>query len=332
MAGFSVSTYENRIALISDYSYFGSSDQTYPADAAGLKTGDRIVAIDSVPVTYYRDIQELIATRPDVPVVLKIERNGELFTKTLIPALNKDTGSGMIGVSAWVSPVVGHVEPGSAAAAAGIQPGDRILTLDNTPIYNHLDFLTALRNHPLRFGFTLDRNGTTISLRMVPEYDENGHPVIGLSFAGLVIDEKAANPIMALVKGTTETFSTLSLSVKSLTLLFHGINLNKAVSGPLRITYMVGQVASYGFSQGIKTGLISLFRFLSFLSVALFVMNLLPIPALDGGLILLNIFEILIRRRVSGKFYYRYQVLGFAFIITLLVLTTFSDIFYFFTN
>ncbi len=331
-AGFSTPTFDNKIALVSDYSYYDSNGHVYPADTAGLQTGDRIISIDGQKVRHYRDIQEIIGMNPEVPVSITVERNGTEIVKSITPELNKEAGTGMIGVSAWIDPVVSSIVPSSAASAAGLQVNDRILSVDGTPVTNQLDFYSVLKKHPLSFSVTVQRDTAQLTLRMIPGYNENGQPELGFSFAGIELQNKATGPLDALMHGTQETFSTLVMTVKSLTLLFRGIDLNKAVSGPIRITYMVGQVASYGFSQGIKTGLIRVFQFLSLLSVALFVMNLLPIPALDGGLILLNIIEIILRRKVSFKFYYRYQIIGFAFILTLLVLTTFSDIFYFFTN
>ena len=167
---------------------------------------------------------------------------------------------------------------------------------------------------------------------MVPDYDENGNPLLGISYKSITSKQQASSVIDAFSRGIGESFSILGLSIRSFALLFKGIDLQQAVSGPIRITYMVGQVASSGFSDGIMTGLISLFRFLSFLSIALFVMNLLPIPALDGGLIVITLFEMIRRKRISPKVFNRYQVFGFIFIMTLLVFTTFNDIFYFFTN
>jgi regulator of sigma E protease len=106
--------------------------------------------------------------------------------------------------------------------------------------------------------------------------------------------------------------------------------LSQAVSGPLRITYFVGEVASQGFRRDFSTGLTSILNFLSLLSVALFFMNLLPIPALDGGLILLFLFEGIRGKAASVRFVYRYQFVGIFFILLLIILSTMSDVFYFF--
>ncbi|WP_319477150.1 RIP metalloprotease RseP [Marispirochaeta aestuarii] len=330
--GYSIQTFGNRIILVSEYGSVAFGDSRYPADVSGLETGDRIISIDGEKVSYYRDIQELISIRADKTTDLSVERNGDVFNLTITPRLNPQTGGGIIGVSPWIEPVVEEVSPGSPASAAGIRPGDRIVAVQGNPVSNHLDFLQALQGHPLRFGLTVERKGERLDLRMVPDYDENGNPLLGISYRSITSKQQASSVIDAFSRGIGESFSILGLSIKSFALLFKGIDLQQAVSGPIRITYMVGQVASSGFSDGIMTGLISLFRFLSFLSIALFVMNLLPIPALDGGLIVITLFEMIRRKRISPKVFNRYQVFGFIFIMTLLVFTTFNDIFYFFTN
>lgn len=333
--GFAVESYDNRIVLVSDYPFLsGGSERSepYPAEAAGLQSGDRIVAINGESISHYRQIQETVVTLAGEEIPVVYERDGERLETRLVPRLNRDTGGGVIGVSPWIDPLVARVEEHSAASAAGILPGDRILSIEGKAVANHFDLLAVLQAHPLRFTMELERKGERIETRIIPGYDENGNPLLGLSFETVHILNRLPNPASALARGFTDSLETVSVSVKSIGMLFQGINLQKAVSGPIRITYMVGQVASYGFSQGLRSGFTALFRFLSFLSVALFVMNLLPIPALDGGLIVLSTYELLRRKQVSAKFFYRYQMIGFLFIMALLVLTTFSDIFFFIGN
>jgi regulator of sigma E protease len=140
------------------------------------------------------------------------------------------------------------------------------------------------------------------------------------------------NVFQAIGRGTRETFRTFALTIKGIALLFSGVDVQKAVSGPVRITYLVGEVATEGFAQGIGSGFITLFRFLSLLSVALCFGNLLPIPALDGGLIVLSLVEAVKGSSVSPKTFYRYQTVGFIIILMILFLTTFSDLSYLFSQ
>jgi regulator of sigma E protease len=103
-----------------------------------------------------------------------------------------------------------------------------------------------------------------------------------------------------------------------------------AVAGPLKITYYVGSVAASGFAMGVGQGLVNYFRFLSLLSVVLFLMNLLPIPALDGGQVLLALLEVIRRRPVSPRLIARIQTVSFSLLMLVAVAVTFNDILGFF--
>ena len=95
------------------------------------------------------------------------------------------------------------------------------------------------------------------------------------------------------------------------------------------MTYMIGDIAAGGFDFGFSEGIISFFYFLCMLSVILFLMNLLPIPVLDGGQILVFLVELIRRKPLNPKFLLRFQVVGFLIIISLLVFAVFSDVLYF---
>jgi regulator of sigma E protease len=109
-------------------------------------------------------------------------------------------------------------------------------------------------------------------------------------------------------------------------LLFRGIDLTQAVSGPVRITYMVGDVATEGFGQSFGAGVSSLVSFLSLISIALCVMNLLPLPVLDGGMILLFIIEAVRGHPLKPKTIYAFQTVGVVLIFGLMLFAVFGDI------
>ena len=175
---------------------------------------------------------------------------------------------------------------------------------------------------------TIDRSGSLRTIQLPVSYTADGNVELGFSFESVRYLERETNPLRALARGVEETFTTLVLTIRSIGLLFKGVDVRSAVSGPIRITYLVGEVASQGFNQGFGRGFIILFRFLSMLSVALCFMNLLPIPALDGGFILITIAEMLLKKPVRPKFFYRYQIVGFTIIFAILILTLFNDVFF----
>ena len=133
----------------------------------------------------------------------------------------------------------------------------------------------------------------------------------------------------ALQKSGEETLSTVTLTVKGIGLLFQGIKLRNAVAGPLRITYYIGTAATAESQLGFWAGLVSFFRILAFLSEVLFLMNLLPIPAMDGGQILLFLIEIARGKPVRSRLIWRLQMIGFSLLIMLSLYVTFSDVLFF---
>jgi len=300
----------------------------YPANVAGLVTGDRIVEINGHPIESFRDIEVYVTPSAGEKLDVTVERDGRLIALTAIPKLDPETGAGVLGVAAWVEPVVADVALDSAAMQSGITRGDRITAANGVPISHSLDLYKVLENKPTELELAVQRNGMTQSVVLPVAYTPEGNAILGLGFSGITVVQRERNPFVAIGRGVQETFSTLVLSVKSIALLFKGVNLRSAVSGPIRITYMVGEVASRGFNQGIGRGLLIVFRFLSMLSVALCFMNLLPIPALDGGFILVSLAETIARKPIRPKFFYRYQIVGFLIIFAILILTLFNDVFY----
>ncbi|MFP4431411.1 MAG: RIP metalloprotease RseP [Spirochaetaceae bacterium] len=320
--GFSIETFPNRIVLASEY-----SEGPFPADDAGLRSGDVIVEIDNEEIVSFRDIQQTVARAPDEQLNLTVRRDGRELTATLEPKLNPQTGAGQIGVYPWVEPVVGHVEESSSADAAGLRPGDRILSVNGREIRHSLAFMEFVGDTSDPVNVTVSRDGTRVETTLVPGVDpESGLPDVGIAFAPMVIETPDYGPLQAVGRGISETVDTLVLSVRSIGLLFRGVDVTQAVAGPLRITYIVGEVATSGLETGLGEAVRSFFSFLSVLSVALFIMNLLPIPVLDGGQILLYTIEGIGGRPLRPKIVYRYQMVGTVIVLALIVLAFLGDV------
>jgi regulator of sigma E protease len=269
--------------------------------------------------------------KPEKTLKIEYTRGGTKNTASVTPLLNKETGAGKIGVYAWVEPLIGEVRGDSAAHIAGLAEGDRILSVNGRDIPHTRLFYAIVQESPGQtFSLVCDRNGQIFQTRYVPHSDAAGRLDLGFSFKSTQYSSRESGVLSCLRRGVSETFQTLAITVKSLGLLFRGIDLSQAVSGPLRITYFVGEVATQGFSKNFKSGVTSILNFLSLLSVALFFMNLLPIPALDGGLILLFLIEGLRGKALAPRFVSRYQFVGIFCILLLVVLATMSDVFYFF--
>ena len=159
---------------------------------------------------------------------------------------------------------------------------------------------------------------------------DDGNTDLGIVFKSLSIDSENMNILSAIKKGTAETIDTLLMTIKGIRLLFSGIDVKEAVSGPIRISYFVGKIATNSFKENIKTGLTTIFRFLSIISIALGFFNLLPIPIFDGGLILFTSIELIRGKALRPSIFYRFQSIGFLIIIILILFTTYNDISYLF--
>jgi regulator of sigma E protease len=325
--GIDVETLENRIVLRSDIE--GGS---YPSDQGGLISGDRIISIDGKEIATYRDIQENIALNAQKNLALTVERGTDLVQLTVVPNLDS-TGAGKIGVYNWTDPVIQELHPESIAAKAGLLEGDRITAINGSP----LPYTAALNrifkdSQPSTVTLEYDRAGRTNSVVVNGISYVSDIPDLGIEFKTVQFRTPTLFPHAALVKGAFEASRTLAVSVKSLGLLFKKeVDLSQAVSGPVRITYMVGEIATEGFGESFKTGLSSAASFLALISIALCMMNLLPLPILDGGLILLFLIEIVKRKPLNPKFVSAFQTLGVILIFGLMAFALFNDI-RFFTN
>ncbi len=327
--GYTEKTYANRIVLASEFRLEGLAGKgPLPADLAGFKSGDIVLEANGKSIRDYTDLQEVIALSAERPLVLLVDRDGKQLTLTVNPALDKDTGAGRIGIYSWIEPVVSEVKPGSAAAIGGIQVGDRLSSINGLAVHHGIEALSLLSSKPEKISVGIDRQGKPLVLQLILSY-ANGGVDLGLSFATLDHVVRSSSPIAAFGDGARETWKTLKVSVQGLGMLFRGVNVLKAISGPVRITYLVGRTATEGIAQNGPEGIVIAFNFLAFLSIALFLMNLLPIPALDGGMILMFIAEILRNRPLKTKTVYRFQVIGMTFVLALFVLAAVSDLFYF---
>lgn len=333
--GFRVYSPDNRIVVATDYTLDRFAEPP-PATVAGLRTGDRVVAIDGAPVEKFQDILEKVTVSSGRHLLFTVQRESAAAAGTvetlelgLTPALDKSTGAGRVGVYAWTDPLVQTVAPGSAAALAGLRPGDKILAAAGRETRNVIDLLQELASKPGKLILSYEREGVAQSVPLVLSYDQKGAANLGIDFVTRSYRSPRLGFGGALRKSLEETASTISLTVKGIGLLFSGISLRNAVAGPLRITYYIGSAATSGFQLGIGIGVVSFFRFLAFLSVTLFLMNLLPIPAMDGGQVVLFAVELVRGRPVRSRIVWRLQLVGFSLLIILSLFITFSDILFF---
>lgn len=222
----------------------------------------------------------------------------------------------------------------SVAKDAGLESGDIITSINGKVTNDFSDLIQEISVRPDEdLILTVVRNGQNLSFNLHSEMDKaTGSGKIGIAADTSKILEKESNKYSffpALGHGFLESCNSVILTIKSIGLLFKGIDLDNAVSGPARVTEMLGTTVKEGFSAGLKQGLIALLSLMAIISISLFIMNLLPIPILDGGLILIAIIEFVFHKKINPKIQYYIQFIGLAFIALLFIIGLQGDIKYF---
>ena len=327
-AGYTIRSPGNRIVV--------AADQSSPAASAGLATGDRIVAVEGRRVLSFQDIIREVSPAPDRELRITVERDGRALVAAVTPERDPDTQTGRIGVYAWIDPVVGMVEESTVQDDTGgsdrgsspprLAPGDRIVAVDGIAVAHTIDLYEALRRRGSPVELTVERDGRLIAIRQEVIEDAGGVALAGARLRISLMHYREPGPARALGAALEEIGRTVRLTVEGLARLLRGGGVQDAVAGPLRLTYYVGAVARSGLQIGVAAGVTDFLRFLSVISVVLFLMNLLPIPALDGGHIVLYGVELIIGRRVKPAVVYRIQTIGVSLLILIAISVTLSDI------
>ena len=222
----------------------------------------------------------------------------------------------------------------SVARDAGLLSGDKIIRINGKEITDFSDLIEEVSVRPDEdIKVIVDRDGEEIEFLLHTELDKStGTGKIGVAADSSEILEKEAPRygfFGAIGHGFLDAVNSTALTIKSIGILFKGVDMNNAVSGPARVTEMLGSTVKESFSEGFKVGFVSLMSLLSIISISLFIMNLLPVPVLDGGLILIAFIEIIIRRRINPRIQYYVQFIGLAFIAFLFIIGVKGDILFF---
>src|ERR671919_377767 len=220
---------------------------------------------------------------------------------------------------------VGEVQPDSPAAVAGLMPGDRILAVNGEPIESFEQLQIVVRDHPGEpLTFTIERAGETLDVQVTPRVTEiedrfgNIHRIglIGVSRSG--VEFRRTNPVFALVEGASETFRLIGATLYALGEMIVGSRTTEELGGPLRIAQMSGEIA--------KDGAVPMIWFTAVLSINLGLVNLFPIPLLDGGHLLMYAIEAVRGRPLTERSQEVAFRFGLVLVITLMMVATWNDL------
>jgi len=304
----------------------GYISQSSPAEVAGFEVGDRILSVNGNKMETWRDVNIAMQSNPDAVVNVTVKRNGDIKNLSL-KAKASPEGLVAVGLSEPLQARVGDTIEGSPAAKAGLKKGDLILKINGADVKNWEHMATMIKkNSNSKIDMVVKRNDKKINFTLVPEVNpQTGEGAIGITLYREQIVKKYGF-IDSIVNGFKEAAGMVyEVTVLLLGFIFKLITgkialstAGKSIAGPLFIAKISGSAAESGLPQ--------LLQFTSFISVNLAVINLLPIPMLDGGHVLYLLIETVKRKPINRKTMEIVQRFGFTLLILIMFLAIYNDI------
>lgn len=315
-----------------DEAVVGKLDDGTPAAVAGLRRGDLVRSIDGRPVETFSDIERLLLGYEKGGVRIVAERDGRSLAFEVEPAIRhviRDAGSRVrvvdIGVKRFIPPVIGEVLGGLPAARAGMRAGDRLISVEGRAIESFEDMVQAVVPAAERtLRFVVERDGSRVDLIVTPERmqarDDAGQPFwrgrIGVK--PRMPEARPIGPIAALEAAGRQLGQDLGTTLWGLAQMFSGRQSAEQAAGPIVIAAATAEVAALGIEP--------ILRWLAMLSANLGLLNLLPVPVLDGGHLVMFGFEAARRRPLSGGAQAVSYRLGLAVLLTAMAVINLGDL------
>lgn len=308
-----------------------------PAALAGIKSGDQVTALNGEKVESFQDLHWLAlkhALDTDGIRVETVDNKGHLADRTLLLPEKDEAfeqsplkALGLLRYLPPLPPVLAELTPGGIAEQAGLQSGDRILAIDNHPIAQWDQVVDRVRHAPeVTLIFKVERSGQLLEIAVKPESAGTAEK-IGRIGAGPKIDpqlfapyqsEARYGPVDALARSLSRTWELSTFSLQMLGRMLIGEASLKNLSGPITIADYAGQSAAGGAASFIA--------FLALVSISLGVLNLLPVPLLDGGHLLYYLAEFLTGKPVPDRVQEIGQRIGIGLLGTLMFFAIYNDL------
>jgi regulator of sigma E protease len=293
----------------------GGVEDGSSAAKAGLQRGDRIKAVDGEAVENWQQVLLALLTSPAHPVQLTVERGPQTFTATVTPQrIPKYETGDSAGIFPAIRPQVTQVFDDSPAAKAGFRAGDEIRKVDGRPVADSRDFVSYIEKHagtPVEIEIV--RNAKAQTLTVVPRSDSGvGKIGVGIGFF------QRYGPGRAFIESVRYNVQIVSDTFQIVGKIFsQKISAKSAFAGPIEIAKQSGAAARSGFKN--------LLNLMGFISISIAIMNLMPIPILDGGQIFILLIEEVIRRDLSLRLKEVITQVGFVMILLLMGVVLYFD-------
>jgi len=313
-----------RLAVQSQPPILSDVEANSPAAKAGLQDGDRIEAVDGKQNPSWEDVNMRVVASAGEPLHLTVERSGRQFEATVTPTADPSTGVGYTGWAEQVPIELGEIIPGMPAAKAGLKTGDLLISVNGEPIHSGRKLPDALQRgggQPVVLEYS--RNGVRQTTTVTPVFRQSDREASAwrIGVALLPKYEKIITRLSfgaALRESIDQNRKNATLILEFLRGILQRRMSPKSLNGPIGIAQLSGQAARHGFGD--------LMMLMSAISLNLGIFNLLPIPILDGGVIVLLLFESLIGRDISLAVKERIVQVGFVFLMLLFVFVIYNDI------
>lgn len=309
------------------------------AQAAGFQQGDEILAIEGEKTPTWNQVLSLLFSgvieRPKIEIEVVTSSREKQVRVLEIPrelAENPNLLGQKLGLKPFEPPVpavIDRIEPASPAESAGLRPGDKIVAVDGVPIQEWRQVVEVVRAHSGQvLKLAVERQGHVQEIVLIPAQtlSREGQPQ-GKIGAGVRVPPGLYEPYMvtyrlgpiaALISAVDKTFEFSWMTLKMLGRMLIGEASIQNLSGPISIAQYAGQSAALGMSYFLK--------FLAVISISLGVVNLLPVPVLDGGHLMFYLVEAVRGKPLSDEAIARFQQIGMAILIALMALAIFLDI------
>jgi regulator of sigma E protease len=295
-----------------------------PAQQAGIQAGDRIIKIDGIDNPTWEQVQPRVWLSPNQPLQVTIRRGDQILQKTVMP---KAVTSSEVGSAGWFPEepvVVGRLDPGLPAAKAGLKEDDRIVALNGKPvpsIESMIETLQQTKSQPV--NLQLERGGQMLNFELQPVLSQTEDPKeqrYRLGFVNKGMTKVSQLPFAQALSLSLEQNKKYSLMILELAkkMVQRKISM-KAISGPIGIAQDAGYAAQ-------QKGWTPLMELTAGISLNLGIFNLLPIPILDGGVILFLLIEGLMRRDISMTIKERVYQAAFVFLVLFAVMVIYNDL------